>query len=81
MSCRSGFTLAQAPSNNHKQCGLTKHFACSLSILAGGQILITADNLAQPGYFRVHFYNINTSLAGRAVLKDSNQMQSCKPGG
>lgn len=60
---------------------LMQKFACSLSIVAGGQILITADNLAQPGYFRVYFYNVKTSLAGEAVLKDSAQIQSCSPGG
>ncbi|KAK9831181.1 hypothetical protein WJX74_006414 [Apatococcus lobatus] len=53
----------------------------SLSIVAGGQVLITADNLAQPGYFQVYFYNVKTSLAGEAVLKGSSQTQTCSSSG
>ncbi|KAK9829358.1 hypothetical protein WJX72_005377 [[Myrmecia] bisecta] len=39
----------------------------SMSILAGGQLLITADNVAKEGFFKISFLRLTESAAGEAV--------------
>ena len=40
----------------------------SLSVLAGGRLLISAENLLQPGYFRVSFGKVDDTIAGSALV-------------
>lgn len=44
---------------------------CSISVLAGGRLLITEHNLVEPGYVKVCFDRVHQTVAGQAVVRNN----------
>ena len=52
----------------------------SLSVLAGNQLLVTADMVQRPGYFKLSFAHLAKAAAGEAVAYSNICHAQLQPG-